>query len=83
MGYSGSCHHGLQRLVVLVHAVKDLSGLWVVGHGRYIPEVYRAILGPGQRSFLIRDLSESLRGGLCLLRVLSSVGSGCVILGSQ
>ena len=31
---------------------------YIVGYGRYIPEVYRVILGPAQRSFHIKDLSE-------------------------
>ncbi|KAK7497852.1 hypothetical protein BaRGS_00010986 [Batillaria attramentaria] len=29
---------------------------YIVGHGRYIPEVYRAILGPGQREHVISGL---------------------------
>ena len=31
---------------------------YIIGYGRYIPEVYRVILGPSQRSFHIKDLSE-------------------------
>ncbi|XP_070177845.1 neogenin-like [Littorina saxatilis] len=29
---------------------------YIVGYGRYIPEVYRHIVGPGQRSFVIEGL---------------------------
>lgn len=31
---------------------------YIVGHGRYIPEVYRSILGPSVRDFTITDLSK-------------------------
>jgi hypothetical protein len=43
---------------------------YVVGYGRYIPEVYRAILPPTDRTYVIGDLSKWLV--LCSDKIASS-----------
>ena len=51
-----------RSVVVTWSAPRDLGVPvmgYIVGYGRYIPEVYRVILGPSERSHVITDLSES------------------------